>query len=311
MPSLSARLSRGALVLVLVLGVVGATPGVSGAQDASDTLVARCDLPVVDLFNPLPGDVLPPGEYVISGVAIDPMAEEGTSGIDDVSVYLGNRDLGGTELGSVIPTGGQRLADFSMSITLPISELGKNDQLQAIAHSALSGKETEVRLPVVVGRNPSPGGQRPGAADSVNTNPGVLPDSCAPSDIGSIQLDPTATLTAGQQVQPPHPVVASPSTLFATVVGSVSSCQNGVEQPLTQATVQVQGTSATGQSNQDGAFSIGGIPAPGTYTVTVSDSGNTATRQYVPVAPGETIDIGVLQLGADLSLGCGDEVSAP
>jgi hypothetical protein len=46
---------------------------------------------------------------------------------------------------------------------------------------------------------------------------------------------------------------------------------SGVEQPLTQVTVQVQGTLASAQSDFDGEFSIAGLPAPGTYKVAVSD----------------------------------------
>jgi len=70
--------------------------------------------------------------------------------------------------------------------------------------------------------------------------------------------------------------------------------------------VQVQGTSATGTTDLNGVFAVLQVPAPGTYTVSVSDGGQTATRMYVPVAPGETIDIGPLQLGADVTSGCGE-----
>src|SRR5690348_12687103 len=97
--------------LVSVLGmalVVGLLPANVFAQQATpaEALVARCDLPVVDLFNPLPGDVLQPGEYLISGLALDPMAPANTSGIDQVAFFLGQRDQGGLALGSVVPSTG-------------------------------------------------------------------------------------------------------------------------------------------------------------------------------------------------------------
>jgi len=75
-------------------------------------------------------------------------------------------------------------------------------------------------------------------------------------------------------------------------------------------TVQASGTNVSGETDEDGAFALTEIPAPGTYTISVSDGGGTAARQYVPVAPGETIDVGTLEIGASL-MGCGDEDQTP
>jgi hypothetical protein len=49
-------------------------------------------------------------------MALDPMAPQGTSGIDQVSFFIGERDQGGLEIGSVVPSSGQRQADFSVSV---------------------------------------------------------------------------------------------------------------------------------------------------------------------------------------------------
>src|SRR4051794_7494863 len=111
--------ARGRVVAAaLVAGLVGLAPGSLLAQP-EDGLVARCDLPVLELFNPTPGDALLPGAYLISGLALDPMAQQGASGVDQVSFFLGSRDQGGAPLGSVAPSGGARGADFSLSLDLP------------------------------------------------------------------------------------------------------------------------------------------------------------------------------------------------
>jgi hypothetical protein len=284
--------------------VFAGTPSVGSAQTAPDTLVARCDLPVLDLFNPNPGDVVPTGEYQISGMAVDPMAPDGSSGIDLVSFFIGNRDLGGVQIGSVTPMNGQRLADFSTTVDIPATDVGKQVLLVAFARSALSGKETQISTPVILGRHPSPTSPGPTQADTINTNPGTLPETCTP-DVSTMQLNPPAALNAtGVNLGAPRPVTAVNNSMVGTIVGAVSSCMGGDEKPLTQVTVSVQGTSATAQSDFDGEFSIGGVPAPGTYTVAVSDGAVTATRMYVPVAPGETIDIGTLSIAPDPMAGC-------
>ena len=296
-------LVEGVLATALALSLVS----VSYAQTAppSETLVARCDLPVVDLFNPLPGDVLQPGSYLISGLALDPMAPGNTSGIDQVAFFLGDRDQGGASLGSVVPSTGQRQADFSVAVTLPGDNPGQPQQLEAFAHSSLTGKETEVSLPIMLGRNGAQARTAANAAaNTINTNPGVLPDTCSVGDaLPTLGATPAPTSATAPAL--PAPKVGSNAVLFGTIVGDVTNCQGGVEEPVTMVTVQVQGTSAAGITDLDGAFQVTQVPAPGTYTVSVSVGGQTVSRMYVPVAPGETIDIGTLQMGTDLTTDCG------
>src|SRR5262245_57631042 len=68
------------------------------------TVVRACPrgAPVLSLDNPAPGDVLPTGDIVFSGVALDPAAT-GSAGITRVDLFLGDRDAGGVFLGSAIP----------------------------------------------------------------------------------------------------------------------------------------------------------------------------------------------------------------
>jgi hypothetical protein len=312
-PAVSARAF--AVAASLIGAALGPAPASGLAQPAPEDLVARCDLPVVDLFNPLPGDVLLPGLYMISGLALDPMAQQGSSGIDQVTFFLGDRDQGGQSLGTAVPSMGQRQADFSMMVVVPDSNAGTTQQLQAFAHSSLTGKETEVSMPVVLGMNPTPTNPSTNSADSINTNPGVLPQRCTSADAASPLAAP-AEAQSGSQSSPSvaAPSVAAASTgsaMFGTVKGSVTTCQSGAEQPLTEVIVKAQGTSASAVTDEGGEFALSEVPAPGTYTIAVSDGGITAARMYVPVAPGETIDIGTLELGADPAAGCGDEDVSP
>src|SRR5579859_4575321 len=81
-------------------------------------------LPVIQLANPSPGDVLPIGDYVVSGTAYDPAAIDG-AGISHVDLFLGQRDAGGLYLGSAVPgqdlianvTPGTRLAQTGFQLT--------------------------------------------------------------------------------------------------------------------------------------------------------------------------------------------------
>ena len=195
-------------------------PGAAFAQQTDqppEALQARCDLPVVDLFNPMPGDVLQPGDYMISGLALDPMAPADTSGIDRVSFFLGERGNGGVPLGTVVPSSGSRQADFTVTVTLPDNGAGQT-QLQAFAHSALTGKETQLGMPIALGDDAAADAPADPSVDVINTNPGVLPDLCSPDDLplpsvaqstpntGAVAPDPTpgAVFASGGRWQAKH-----------------------------------------------------------------------------------------------------------
>jgi hypothetical protein len=60
--------------------------------------------PVLRVFNPNSGDVLPRGRYIFRGAAWDPAGTDfsttAPAGVDRVSVYAGDRDKGGIWLGT-------------------------------------------------------------------------------------------------------------------------------------------------------------------------------------------------------------------
>src|SRR6202040_3256628 len=87
-----------------------------GAQIASTTTAC----PFLSVGNPNPGDDLIPGDYFISGSAYDPAATSG-AGITRVDFFLGERDQGGTFLGSAIPgnVSGGTARQFNTKVTVP------------------------------------------------------------------------------------------------------------------------------------------------------------------------------------------------
>jgi hypothetical protein len=174
------RVALSTSVRVLALGAAAAILSVqplsSFAQTAPETGAASCSLPVLDLSNPSPGAMLLPGAYTVEGIAFDPEVQQG-SGIDQVSLFLGDRDKGGITLGTTQPGSGPRQDGFSLTVTLPSTTVGQFD-FQAYARSALTGEETRVSLPIVLGEDPSKAALVPSVAVESSTNPGLVPSSC-------------------------------------------------------------------------------------------------------------------------------------
>jgi hypothetical protein len=138
---------RGAAVLTL--GLVAAAT-LSSVPVGAATPPACSNGPVLDLANPSAGALLSAGDYVVSGVARDPSAATG-DGVDRVELFLGNRDLGGTEVGSATPQQGS----FEVTARLPANLSGETDFV-AYAHSAVTGQEVAVSVPVFLGAAPTP-----------------------------------------------------------------------------------------------------------------------------------------------------------
>jgi hypothetical protein len=75
-----------------------------------------------------PGALVPSGDIVISGVAFDPIATEGT-GVSRVDLFQGDRDEGGLFLGTAVPgedvmmglTPGSTIAEhsFQLKVKMP------------------------------------------------------------------------------------------------------------------------------------------------------------------------------------------------
>jgi hypothetical protein len=123
----------GSLDVTQIFGVLGQAPPSACIQ--------------LEVANPSPGDMVPVGGYVIGGFAQDPLvaADQGT-GITGVQVFMDDPNLGGSEIGSVTPTG----RSFSLTVQIPSSSAGSP---HAVFVQALSttGRAGIVAIPVVVG----------------------------------------------------------------------------------------------------------------------------------------------------------------
>jgi hypothetical protein len=199
---------RGAAIVTLALV---ATATLSSAPVGAAGSPACASGPILDLANPSAGDLLSPGDYIVSGVARDPSASSG-DGIDRVELFLGNRDLGGTEVGSAVPQQGT----FEVTAKLPTNVTG-GMSFFAYAHSAVTGQEVAVAVPVFLGAAPTP---TPRPAPGVSLTPGVPPVAqvtCAPATSSSVAGASTAASAA------PSTSVSMPTTTGAPVMVTVST----------------------------------------------------------------------------------------
>jgi hypothetical protein len=187
--------------------IFGLQPVVSFAQSEPATTPASCTLPVLDLANPSPGAVLSAGAYVVQGLAVDPESQHG-SGINEVSFFLGPRDQGGIQLGEAVPEAGPEQDGFSATLTLPGSSVGERTFV-AYARSALSGKETEVSLPIVLGETPSKAELAPVDDTETSTNPGAMP-TCEGSTLVSVQAGLPAVVPILSATDPTNPMGEQP-----------------------------------------------------------------------------------------------------
>jgi hypothetical protein len=143
--------------------------------------------PILDLANPSAGDLLSSGDYIVSGAARDPSATSG-NGIDRIELFVGNRDFGGTEVGSVVPQQGT----FEVTAKLPTNITG-GTSFFAYAHSSVTGQETSVSVPVFLGAAPTPTPHSSTDAVATPVVPVVAQVSCAPATSGSVAVAPATT----------------------------------------------------------------------------------------------------------------------
>jgi hypothetical protein len=107
---------------------------------------------VLRVDNPKSGDLLPVGDTIINGVAFDPAAPAGTSGIDQVTIFNGRREEGGRFMGSGAPGPG---GAFAIKATVNANMNGANT-LAVYAHSSVTGQDSVVTIPVFLGSPPTP-----------------------------------------------------------------------------------------------------------------------------------------------------------
>jgi hypothetical protein len=129
-------------MLVFANAPVSAQPAAPG--------VPAC--PLLSLANPGPGDMVPNGDYVVSGIALDPITRS-PSGVSRIDFFLGFRDDGGSFLGSTTPGTDPNIpAGFRATVTLP--DGNRLDTFTAYAYAANSGATTIVAVPIQIGSPP-------------------------------------------------------------------------------------------------------------------------------------------------------------
>jgi hypothetical protein len=120
------------------------------AQPAGPTVGSTC--PLLSLANPGPGDLVPNGDYKVSGVVFDPVTRS-PSGVSRIDFFLGQRDTGGMFLGSTMPgTDPNNPAAFMAKVTFP--DVDRLDTFTAYAYAAGSGATTTVAVPIQIGNPP-------------------------------------------------------------------------------------------------------------------------------------------------------------
>jgi len=186
------RVGRGASIVGIALL---ATATLASAPAGAATPATCINGPIVDLANPSAGDLLSSGDYIVSGVARDPSAATG-DGIDRVELFVGSRELGGTEVGAAVPNQGR----FAVTAKLPTNVAGSTSFV-VHAHSAVTGQETSVSVPVYLGVAPTAVPHTSNQPAATPVVPPVAPLSCAPSSAGAVAPAPaTGSSTAPASV---------------------------------------------------------------------------------------------------------------
>jgi hypothetical protein len=140
----------GLLTMTAALGV-GTLPAF--AQSASESF--PCATIDFELANPSPGSRVEPGGFVLQGKAMDSRATQGP-GIDHVQFFLDDRNRGGMSLGTAVPsTTGGPFGPNSFQTTLSLPNSIGGHELFAYAHSSVTGDESIIEVPIVLGEDPS------------------------------------------------------------------------------------------------------------------------------------------------------------
>jgi hypothetical protein len=115
---------------------------------------ATGDKPVLRVENPRAGDLVVVGDTVIHGIAFDPAAPAGTSGVDQVVIFAGLRDAGGRFLGSGGTGAGGNPEAFAIQVNVNLNQSGAHT-LSCYAHSSVTGQEAVVSVPIFLGAPPT------------------------------------------------------------------------------------------------------------------------------------------------------------
>lgn len=207
-------------------------------------MATDCSAMHFELANPNPGSMIEPGGMVLQGIALDSRAE-GSTGIDHIDFFLDNRDQGGVNLGTALPSmapGPFGADSFETTVTIP-NVMGGHD-LFAYAYSSLTGAQSVISVPVAVGEDPSKVGNLGTTAT----------ESCMPGGASS-STTPVTPMAPSPETSPTAPATAPATT---TTPATITTTTTEVAPSASTITVDV-GNPSPGDTIHTGGYVIDGI----------------------------------------------------
>jgi hypothetical protein len=226
-PSRRRIVGIGSLIFTLIVASLSLASVPAGAQSATTTTMGGGFCPVLSVANPNPGDTLIPGTMIMSGSAHDPAATQG-AGITRVDLFLGERDQGGTFLGSAVPgtVSGEAPDFYSVSVSIP-NTFNRGVDFAAYAISAVTGQETVVTFPIFVG-TPTKSSATPTPIPTTMNVTSTCPNGPATSSTTSSSSSAAAapTMAAPAPMAPGNSTTTSSSTTSGMAACPVLSVAN-------------------------------------------------------------------------------------
>jgi hypothetical protein len=216
------------------------------AQTTAAPMATDCSAMHFELANPNPGSMIEPGGMVLQGIAMDSRAQ-GNTGIDHIDFFLDNRDQGGVNLGIAMPgmaPGPFGPDSFETTVTIP-NLIGGHD-LFAYAYSSVTGAQSVISVPVVVGEDPSKVGELGTTAT----------DSCMPGGASSTTT-PVTPMTPPATTSPTTPATTPATATTTPATTTTTTTTTAVAPSATTITVEVSNPSA-GDTIHVGGYTIEG-----------------------------------------------------
>jgi hypothetical protein len=275
-PSRRRIVGIGSLIFTLVAASLSVASMPVGAQSAPTTMGGgQC--PILTVANPSPGDDLVAGGVVISGSAQDPAATQG-SGVARVDLFLGERDQGGTFLGSAVPgeVAGGAPDLYSVQVTVPA--LNRGVDFAAYAISSVTGQETAVTFPIFVG-TPTKTSTTPTPVPTTMNVTSTCPNGVATN--ASSQSSSNASAPAAAQATS-MPMVSTGSSSTTTSTSSANTCPIlSVANPQPGNTIVAGGLVISGEAYDPAATQGSGVSRVDLF-LGEQDQGGTILGSAVP-----------------------------
>jgi plastocyanin len=137
--------------LAVALAIPASTATAQGQEQTSPLAATQANCAIqLSVANPTPGDQEVPHSLMMSGSALDRTAPSGT-GISQIQAFLGNRDAGGTFVGTGASDQSVGIPGaWSLTVSIP-PNIGGGQEMFVYGTSSVSGKEAFVSIPIVVG----------------------------------------------------------------------------------------------------------------------------------------------------------------